>query len=156
VARWCRTGCSSFLALEQVDSSGTRVADARVTSGGISGSPWTRYDYKQTRAYAKIDWQISDNHLLEFTGAQDKARTNGNIYGYDYVNREVGSYVGREAKNAVVDEAKKQNLTPEALNANAGDANNKPAQNNADNKPAGNQPAENKPAEQREPELARR
>ncbi|QNH11476.1 Protein oar [Xanthomonas sp. SI] len=88
-----------FLALEQVDSSGTRVADARVTSGGISGSPWTRYDYKQTRAYAKIDWQISDNHLLEFTGAQDKARTNGNIYGYDYVNREVGSYKGREGKN---------------------------------------------------------
>ena len=63
--------------------------------------------------------------------------------------------VGREAKNAVVDEAKKQNLTPEALNTNAG-ANNNPAQNNADNKPAGNQPAENKPAEQREPELARR
>lgn len=88
-----------FLALEQVDSSGTRVADARVTSGGISGSPWTRYDYKQTRAYAKIDWQISDNHLLEFTGAQDKARTNGTIYGYDYVNREVGSYRGREGKN---------------------------------------------------------
>jgi len=88
-----------FLALEQVDSSGTRVADARVTSGGISGSPWTRYDYKQTRAYAKIDWQISDNHLLEFTGAQDKARTNGNIYSYDYVDREVGSYKGREGKN---------------------------------------------------------
>ncbi|MFC6839736.1 TonB-dependent receptor [Xanthomonas theicola] len=88
-----------FLALEQVDSSGTRVADARVTSGGISGAPWTRYDYKQTRAYAKIDWQIGDNHLLEFTGAQDKARTNGNLYGYDYVDREVGGYVGREAKN---------------------------------------------------------
>lgn len=52
--------------------------------------------------------------------------------------------VGREAKNAVVDEAKKQNLTPESLNANAnaGDTTNKPA--------------ENKPAEQLEPELARR
>ncbi|AKK68716.1 hypothetical protein FD63_15175 [Xanthomonas translucens pv. undulosa] len=43
---------------------------------------------------------ISDNHLLEFTGAQDKARTNGTIYGDGYVNRQVGSYVGREAKNA--------------------------------------------------------
>jgi len=67
--------------------------------------------------------------------------------------------VGREAKNAVVDEAKKQNLTPESLNANAGDTNK--AQNNAENKPAQNKPvqnkpAENKPAEQLEPELARR
>jgi uncharacterized protein YjbJ (UPF0337 family) len=61
--------------------------------------------------------------------------------------------VGREAKNAVVDEAKKQNLTPESLNANAGNntTNQQPAQNNV-----GNQPAENKPAEQLEPELARR
>ncbi len=88
-----------FLAAEQVDSSGTRVADARTTSGGVSGSPWTRYDYKQTRAYAKIDWHISDDHLLEFTGAQDKARTNGTVYGYDYVDREVGRYLGREGKN---------------------------------------------------------
>jgi len=58
--------------------------------------------------------------------------------------------VGREAKNAVVDEAKKQNLTPDAgnANANAGD-------NTNTNQPAQNNP-ENKPAEQREPELARR
>jgi hypothetical protein len=48
--------------------------------------------------------------------------------------------VGREAKNAVTEEAKKQNLTLDA-DTNAGNS---------------NKPAENKPAEQREPELARR
>lgn len=85
-----------FLAAEQVDSTGTRIASVRDTA-----QPYTDYTYKQKRAYAKIDWQITDNHLLEFTGAQDRATTNGKIYNYDYVNfaRTTLKGKGREQKD---------------------------------------------------------
>jgi outer membrane receptor for ferrienterochelin and colicin len=83
-----------FVAAEQADSSGTRVSTIRDTA-----EPWVEYDYRQTRAYAKIDWHITDNHLLEFTGAQDKATTDGDIYNYNYVDRVSTTFKGREQHN---------------------------------------------------------
>lgn len=76
-----------FLAAEQVNSDGVRVGTNRDTDNGRTGG-LTDYDYKQKRWYAKVDWNITDNHLIEVTGASDVAETNGSIYRYDYVARE--------------------------------------------------------------------
>ncbi|MFT4247217.1 MAG: TonB-dependent receptor [Pseudomonas sp.] len=87
-----------FLAGEKVDSHGTRIATNRdVDNGRIGGL--TDYEYEQKRWYAKLDWYITDNHLLELTSAGDKYKTDGTVYSYDYVNRERGDYYTNENTN---------------------------------------------------------
>lgn len=82
-----------FVAGEKVNSDGLRVTSNRdAGSGGL-----TNYDYDQKRWYAKVDWYITDNHLLEFTSAGDKSKTGGTVYAYDYVNRERGAYFTDES-----------------------------------------------------------
>lgn len=80
-----------FLAAEQADSDGVRILSNRDSGNGATGG-WTDYDYKQQRWYAKLDWYITDNHLLEVTGASDEYETKGEIYRYDYLNRERLAY----------------------------------------------------------------
>ncbi len=72
-----------FVGAEFVDSTGSRIATIRDTT-----TPFTDYQYEQTRAYAKLDWRITDDHLLEATVAQDKATTDGKIYRYNYTTFE--------------------------------------------------------------------
>ena len=43
---------------------------------------------------AKIDWQISDNHLLEVLAFSDKAESETSIYDYDWETREQGDLTG--------------------------------------------------------------
>ncbi|HEY4530656.1 MAG TPA: TonB-dependent receptor [Luteimonas sp.] len=43
---------------------------------------------------AKIDWQISDNHLLELLAFSDKAESETSIYDYDWDTREQGDLTG--------------------------------------------------------------
>jgi outer membrane receptor protein involved in Fe transport len=94
-----------FLAAEQADSDGVRVATNRdvgaglLTSGVGTTGGLTDYDYKQKRWYGKLDWYITDDHLLEVTGASDEFETNGSVYNYDYVNRERGAQYTNEDKN---------------------------------------------------------
>lgn len=87
-----------FLAGERVNSHGTRIASNRDADNGNSGG-LTEYDYEQNRWYGKLDWYITDDHLLEFTGASDEYETGGTIYRYDYVNREKGAYYTNENTN---------------------------------------------------------
>lgn len=143
-----------FLAAEQVDSDGVRIlsnrdAGASVGNAGIGGNAggWTDYDYKQQRWYAKLDWYITDNHLLEFTGASDEFETNGEIYRYDYVNRErvarlktdstqkagptlySGKYTGYFGDNITVTALYGEQTTPDELTPFGYDAANGPTIN---------------------------
>lgn len=43
---------------------------------------------------AKLDWQISDNHLLELLAFSDKAETETSVYDYDWDTREQGDLTG--------------------------------------------------------------
>ena len=36
--------------------------------------------------YAKVNWNITDNNLLELTAASEKSETSGSVYNYDYNN----------------------------------------------------------------------
>jgi hypothetical protein len=56
--------------------------------------PEQDYTYKLPRWYAKLDWNITDNHLLELTGASDKYETSGTVYDYDYAARARGARIG--------------------------------------------------------------
>ncbi|MET0290605.1 MAG: TonB-dependent receptor [Pseudoxanthomonas sp.] len=85
-----------FLAAEKVDSDGIRTASNRDSDNGRTGG-LVDYEYEQKRWYAKLDWYITDNHLLELTGASDESETNGEIYRYNYVNRERAAYLTDDA-----------------------------------------------------------
>lgn len=86
-----------FVAAEQADSDGVRVLSNRDSTNGANGG-WTDYSYTQQRWYAKLDWYITDNHLLELTGASDEYETSGQIYRYNYLTRERGTYYTDESR----------------------------------------------------------
>lgn len=87
-----------FAAAEKVDSHGTSIDTNRDIDLGKSYG-LTDYEYTQKRWYGKLDWYITDNHILELTGASDKYTTNGKVYKYDYINRERGAYRGNKDEN---------------------------------------------------------
>jgi hypothetical protein len=62
---------------------------------GSTAAATDRNDTTKTNRYlAKIDWNISDNHLLELTGFSDKTTEQNKIYGYDYATGTRGDYRG--------------------------------------------------------------
>ncbi|MDR6673830.1 TonB-dependent receptor [Xanthomonas sp. 1678] len=50
------------------------------------------YDYRRPSWYAKLDWNISDNQLLEITGASSRYITRGSYY--DYSGYDIGARRG--------------------------------------------------------------
>jgi len=59
-----------------------------------STSPDTHYRYGSPRWYGKIDWNITDNNIVEVTGASSKRETQGTIYDYDYAAQDRGDRIG--------------------------------------------------------------
>lgn len=50
---------------------------------------------KSPKLYGKLDWNINDSNVLEFTGAQTQQQeTSNNYYNYDYTDQKVGSLYG--------------------------------------------------------------
>ncbi|HEY4090215.1 MAG TPA: TonB-dependent receptor [Luteibacter sp.] len=64
------------------------------TRGSTAAATDANYTTKTNRYLAKIDWNISDNHLLELTGFSDKTTENREIYGYNYATGSRGAYRG--------------------------------------------------------------
>ncbi|WP_114241873.1 TonB-dependent receptor [Dyella sp. C9] len=56
------------------------------------------YSYSDPKWYGKIDWNITDNNILELTGASNKTEYSGNVYAYNYGSGNSkgswGSYLG--------------------------------------------------------------
>lgn len=61
-------------------SARTAVASTAATDASIKVPRWL----------AKLDWNISDNHLLEFTGISDKTEEDDSYYAYSYDTLERG------------------------------------------------------------------
>jgi outer membrane receptor for ferrienterochelin and colicin len=57
-------------------------------------SPDVHYRYDSPRWYGKIDWNITDNNILEVTSASSKRETQGSIYDYDYNALQRGERIG--------------------------------------------------------------
>ncbi|MBB3227588.1 outer membrane receptor protein involved in Fe transport [Luteibacter sp. Sphag1AF] len=77
-----------FAAAEVERQTGNTVSDVTKTQ-----APDTAYRYTNPRWYAKLDWNIDENNILEVTGASDKSKKNGTIYDYDYQDRQRGDYI---------------------------------------------------------------
>ncbi|MBA2078010.1 TonB-dependent receptor [Rhodanobacter sp. PCA2] len=67
-----------FGAYELRKESGVTVNNVESSNSYVSF-----YD-RQPRWYGKLDWYVSDNHIVELTAASSRLKTYGNIYNYDY------------------------------------------------------------------------
>ena len=60
----------------------TLAASAATTSQ----TGYRQYDYEIPRWLAKLDWNITDDHLFELTAVSDVTRQTDTYYGYDYAS----------------------------------------------------------------------
>ncbi len=85
----------AFLTLEQ-----TRTTSEGVTS--VSTDPaaatagWENRTLKQPRALLKLDWNITDDHRLEYTMVRDRPEDHRRYYGYDYATHTHNNVLGAE------------------------------------------------------------
>jgi hypothetical protein len=52
--------------------------------GTVETNQAIRYSYNNPKWYGKLDWNITDNNILELTGASNKSSYAGNVYEYNY------------------------------------------------------------------------
>jgi len=62
----------------------------------ITAPQKTNEDSKATKWLAKIDWNITDNHLLELTGLSDKTSIDKQVYRYNYATMQATDYLGSD------------------------------------------------------------
>ena len=55
----------------------------RKTIGPVTTGQTTYSDYSNPKYYGKLDWNITDNNILELTGAGDTLSQDSSIYNYD-------------------------------------------------------------------------
>lgn len=62
----------------------------------------TQYRYDNPKWYAKLDWNINSNNVLELTGVSSKQSYQGTLYDYDYATGKEGAYSSDDtaSKNA--------------------------------------------------------
>ena len=75
-----------------LDGEFQRTDGQQVNPVTSTNTPYETYRYNDPRWYAKLDWNINDNNILELTGASDKRKGSGDYYDYDYVNRKRGAF----------------------------------------------------------------
>jgi hypothetical protein len=81
-----------FIAAEQTKQDVGRVGQT-IDSSTLSQNGWQDDKNKTTRYMGKFDWNITDNHRLEFTTIGDKPETDQQLSGFDY---------GTLARNGIV------------------------------------------------------
>ncbi len=63
---------------------------------GVNGAnDYENQSPSTTRWLSKIDWNITDSHILEFTGMGDSEYTTSSIFGYNYTTGK-GAYLGHQ------------------------------------------------------------
>ena len=78
----------------QHDSNQYGYGNQGVSQVPSNGSPsWGSTATSSPKFYGKLDWNINDNNVLEFTGVQSKSQDlSNNAYEYNYTNQSVGNY----------------------------------------------------------------
>ena len=61
-----------------------------------AGSTVQNDNNRITRWLAKVDWNITDNHIVEFTGIGDDEQTDSQVYGYNYLTSQTTGYLGHQ------------------------------------------------------------
>jgi outer membrane receptor protein involved in Fe transport len=83
----------AFVAVEGAKSEGDNVAIS-------SSNRNTKQTFKDPKMYAKLDWNINDNNLLEVTGASYKHDYTGSVYGFDNATRQTGAYQSQDTQSS--------------------------------------------------------
>ncbi|GAB3047477.1 TonB-dependent receptor [Stenotrophomonas tumulicola] len=73
----------------KTDGSSVRYA-TNATAANLNNA-WNEYNYEYPRWTAKVDWNITDNHTLEFTGVSDVTKYDADYYAFSYDNFEHGN-----------------------------------------------------------------
>ncbi|TCV94048.1 TonB-dependent receptor-like protein [Luteibacter rhizovicinus] len=73
---------------------GDFIKQEGMTIGSTAASTHTDFSTKTSRYLAKVDWNITDSHLLELTGFSDKTTNTDQIYAYNYATGTRGAYRG--------------------------------------------------------------
>ena len=68
----------------KVDSEAVRYTRVGNLTPSNAAQGWSESTSKYPRWTAKIDWNITDNHILEVTAIQDETKSEYAYYGYDY------------------------------------------------------------------------
>jgi len=69
---------------EMTKQDGNSVASFSNSSSAVAKTGWNDYTYKMPRWTAKIDWNITDSNILEFTGVQDNVVYDSSRYSFNY------------------------------------------------------------------------
>lgn len=69
---------------EMEKTEGTEVLSSRVSTGATANQGWREYVFEYPRWAAKVDWNITDDHIVEFTGVQDRNTSDSRRYSFDY------------------------------------------------------------------------
>jgi len=78
-----------------------RIHDQNVGINSSAPTDTVR-QYNDPKWYTKLDWNITDNHIVELTAASTKQEFNGNTYAYDYDSKTKGDFINQAThfKNA--------------------------------------------------------
>jgi len=86
-----------FVAGEDLQSTRSAIRLANVGAAGTANSSnsagWQEIDNNKRRALVKLDWNISDNHHLEYTKIYDKVEDSRRYFSFDYNTLQRGSAV---------------------------------------------------------------
>lgn len=72
---------------------GDMATTKTVTNAIFSGNRNTHGDQDNSKLYVKLDWNITDNHILEGTFLRDKLDYSGKFYSYDFGSGTEGALV---------------------------------------------------------------
>lgn len=81
-----------FVSAESTRTETSGVNQVR-TSSTLAGNGWFERETKLQRYMAKFDWNISDDHRIEFTALGDLPKTDERYKSYNYDTRAVGQKV---------------------------------------------------------------
>jgi outer membrane receptor protein involved in Fe transport len=90
-----------FLAAEQQKTTGASTTNI-TTVGADNSSYQNHYDYNNPKIYGKINWNINDNNVLEYTYIKNNLRQGGSNYTYDYDDLKSGDFNGSYADTVKV------------------------------------------------------
>ncbi|TCV95879.1 carboxypeptidase family protein [Luteibacter rhizovicinus] len=71
-----------------------RKQQKNVNAVDNTSTPASDNRFNAPRWYSKLDWNITDSNILEFTGASDKREGSGTRYKYNYTDRTRGAVIG--------------------------------------------------------------
>ncbi|WP_233171576.1 TonB-dependent receptor [Dyella sp. ASV21] len=73
-----------YLDAEMNRQEGASVLSYSNSSGAVSKTGYSSYSHKMPRWTGKLDWNITDSHILELTGVSDKTLYQSDRYAYSY------------------------------------------------------------------------